>query len=485
MFSIQSAFKKKADLKAKQEAQLWARRQPGQKEPRRSIIEKQTDRIKDIHNEVLQRNFTESDKMPDSVLLQSKTMQPNVLGNMTQAIDKMTTNIFESWSKGPRRNGSLKIIKKLNTIGSPKFHDNVLQTRPISQKCITNRSDTTNQVNVQFNNLYFGITALAVNQEQKDKNIDRFGFESRIANFNKVLSPSIKRSVGVSPRPSMTQKSQKSIRSIGPISEFKHAAAKLRKPQSRDFLELPLPKNSARTLPPIEELNQEFGRSQIMGQDDFKQKQYSPNISDTSENPKSSAESKFKDLDRDFGGSRLSCSHENANSDLDKCEPPTYKEPIQSLSPEAPRETFIRKIPRGGIPNRKGNIRDQRTPENFEKYLQSVSRGSLGLNKWRFTQDVPNLDSWPTPSTGKHGCSKFNSPILSMVKPRVCALNSQKPKSKFDILFYDFLHILEPNHSFYTHKFALGFKIILLGNFIISNVFRFLGIPIPLKFPKT
>jgi hypothetical protein len=270
-----------------------------------------------------------------------------------------------------------------------------------------------------------------------------------------------------------------------PMSEFKYLATKLPKPKSGDFLELPLPRNSVRTLPPIEELNQEFGTSQITGLDDFKQKQYSPNISDTSQNPKSSSESKFKNLDLDFGGSRLSFGDENANSDLDKCEPRTDKDPIQSLSPEAPREIVIRKIPLRRIPNRNGSNSDQFTPENFEKYLQSVTRRSLGLNKWRFTKDAPNLDSWPTPSTGKHGCSKFNSPILSMVKPRVCALQSQKHKSKFDILFNDFLHILEPNHSFYTHKFALGFKGILLGNFIISNVFRFLGIPIPLKFPKT
>jgi hypothetical protein len=265
MFSIHSSFKKKAALIAKQEAQLGALRTPSQKEPRRSITEQQADRIKEMDIKVLQRNFTESDKMPDSVLLQSKTMQPNVLGNKAQAIDKMTSNFFDSGNKTPGRNGSLKTIKKLNTIGSSRFHGNVLQTRPISCKCISSRPNTNNQVNVQFNNLYFGITALAMNQEQKDKNIDRFGFKSRIANFNRVLSPSLGRSEGVSLRPSMTQKSQESNQSMEPMSEFKNAKTKLPKPKSGDFLELPLPRNSARTLPPIEELNQEFGTSQIMG----------------------------------------------------------------------------------------------------------------------------------------------------------------------------------------------------------------------------
>jgi hypothetical protein len=165
MFSIHSSFKKKAALIAKQEAQLGARRTPRQKEPRRSISEQQADRIKYIDNKVLQRNFTESDKMPDSVLLQSETMQPNVLGNIAQAIDKMNTNIFHSGNKTPGRNGSLKTIKKLTTIGSSRSHGNVLETRPISCKHISSRPNTTNQVNVQFNNLYFGITALAMNQE--------------------------------------------------------------------------------------------------------------------------------------------------------------------------------------------------------------------------------------------------------------------------------------------------------------------------------
>jgi hypothetical protein len=165
MFSIHSSFKKKAALIAKQQAQLGARRTSSQKEPRRSISEQQADRIKDIDNKVLQRNFTESDKMPDSVLLQSETMQPNVLGNIAQAIDKMNTNIFHSGNKTPGRNGSLKTIKKLTTIGSSRSHGNVLETRPISCKHISSRPNTTNQVNVQFNNLYFGITALAMNQE--------------------------------------------------------------------------------------------------------------------------------------------------------------------------------------------------------------------------------------------------------------------------------------------------------------------------------
>jgi hypothetical protein len=72
-----------------------------------------------------------------------------------------------------------------------------------------------------------------------------------------------------------------------------------------------------------------------------------------------------------------------------------------------------------------------------------------------------------------------------MAKTRDRALHPQKLKSKFDILFDEILENLEPNHSFYTHKFALAFKCILLVNFIITNVFRFLGIPIPIKSPKT
>ena len=242
MFNVHSSFKKKALIEEKKIAQMGTRRSLG-KQPRfTSLKGRQVDRIKDIHDKLLIRTFTEFERIPDSVVLKSEIKPPKLALNIAQAINIMNPTVGDSKGKSPGKNGTLKTLKKLSSKGCPKSLTNVpvtISPNSIPRSSIPHRPSSTCQVNVQFNNLHIGITGLTMNQEQEDKNIERFGFHSRLGSSTKDPSTSIGRSGGFSPKPSRTQTPQELSPTMGHMSEFKCAATRLLKVRSGDFLEPP------------------------------------------------------------------------------------------------------------------------------------------------------------------------------------------------------------------------------------------------------
>jgi hypothetical protein len=207
MFSVHSSFKKRALIEDKKIKQIGARRPRGQQPRCTSLKGLQVERIKDIHDKLLLRTITEFDRMPDSVVLKSEIKPPKLALNIAQAINIMNPTVGDSKDKSPGKNGTLKTLKKLNSKGSPTSPTNVQVTislGSIPRSSIHHRPSSAGQVNVQFNNFNFGITGLTMNQEQEDKNIERFGFRSRFGSSTKDPSTSIGRSGGFSPKPSRT-----------------------------------------------------------------------------------------------------------------------------------------------------------------------------------------------------------------------------------------------------------------------------------------